>query len=465
MNLNKRILFSLLLAASSQPALANVIGSELQNFNAAPSVSDAVTVSSGRTLGEGRFSLGIFANSAANSLPYFRQDEGGNRDRYKKMNDVVTAVDFQIAYGILDNWDLSLSIPSIVAQSVKDKSAYHGEFDRLGNTELRLGSKVQVVKSDRFQMAIAATANYNRVEGNPYTGNVRFPGMSLELTTSTQLGPIDWSVNVGHRWRKSKADAEIRATLPIDPAGDQWLASTGIALDLPGTDADLMAEVYGAYAEHVISDFSSRKNSIVEAVLGFRKPLPYDLQFHAGVGSEINHSESSADLRVYLGLRWMIDTKRKKEPEAITVVQAPVKALASTGVLHRPADLVLELDDVFFKFDSTQFREAKAQAVLDQLTAALKARPIERVIIEGYACALGTDDYNFDLSDHRAERVERVLIEQYHVSPEKLVTVGFGETHAKYDNSKEVTRMNNRRVTFRIYYQTELNASSQNVAH
>ncbi|RYZ59136.1 MAG: OmpA family protein [Proteobacteria bacterium] len=423
MKLNKTVLL-LSIALSAQKAQANVVGSELQNFNAAASIVDGVTVSSGRTLGQGR--------------------------------------------GVTDRWDLSLSVPSIIAQSVRDKDDYHGEFDKLGNTELRFGTKYQFIKTEAFQLALQASANYNRVEGNPYTGNVKFPGMSLELATSTQLGIVDWSVNVGHRWRKSEADPEIRAQLPIDPSGDQWLASTGVIIDLPKTDIDLTAEVYAAYAEHVISNLSSRKNSIVETVFGFRKPLFKDFQFHAGVGSEVNHSASSADFRVYLGLRWMIDTRPAPKEEVITIVEKPVVQLASTSsgsVLSRPADVVLELEDVFFKFDSTQFRDAKAQLVMDQLGDALKARPIERVIIEGYACALGSDDYNFDLSDHRAEAIERMLIEQYRVSPEKLVTVGWGETQPKYDNSKESTRMNNRRVTFRIFYKTETASGSQNVAH
>jgi outer membrane protein OmpA-like peptidoglycan-associated protein len=466
MKLNKSV-FLLSLAIFTPNALANVVGSELQNFNAAAGVLDGVTVSSGRTLGEGKFSLGLFANTAINSLPYFQSEEG-NRDRNKKVNDTVSALDFQIAYGVTDRWDLSLSVPSIVAQSVRDKSDYHGEFDKLGNTEVRFGTKYQFVQTDLFQLAVQASANYNRVEGNPYVGNVKFPGMSLEIASSTQLGIVDWSVNIGHRWRKSQAEPEIRAQLPIDPSGDQWLASTGVIVDLPSTDVDLTAEVYAAYAEHVISNLSSRKNSIVETVFGFRKPLFKDFQFHAGVGSEVNHSASSADFRVYLGLRWMIDTKRAAKEQAVTIVEKPLVQLASTGsssVLSRPADVVLELQDVFFKLDSTQFRDPKYQRVIDQLGDALKARPIERVVIEGYACALGSDDYNFDLSDHRAEAIERMLIEHYRVSPEKLVTVGWGESRPKYDNSKEATRMNNRRVTFRIFYKAETPAGSQNVAH
>ncbi len=449
-------------AVSSATAWANVIGSELQNFNAAPSIEDGVTVSSARTLGAGRFSLGLFANQARNTLPYFDTTVGNNPDRDGKNTDTVTGLDAQIAVGLMDRWDLFLSIPSIVDQRIHDKEHYHGQFGRLGNTELRLGTKVQLIAAESFQLALQGNINYNRTDGNPYTGNIRWPGGSFEVVTSTQFGPVDWLLNVGHRWRYSEADQEIRIQLPIDPAGDQWLASTGVGIGLPATDLKIMAEIYGAYAEHVISDLSSRKNSIVEATLGIKKPLPYDLEFHAGVGREVSHSESSADFRVYAGLRWAFGSKTVKHEE-VTVAPAPLVTEAPVSIVNRAPDRILTFDDVFFKFDSTEFREAKAQETLAQLQGALSEHPVERVIIEGYTCSIGGDEYNFDLSDRRAETIEQILIHDYHIAPEKLVTVGWGKTHAKYDNSQEVTRMNNRRVTFRIFYQKD--SSGQNVAH
>ncbi|MES2745610.1 MAG: OmpA family protein [Bdellovibrionota bacterium] len=459
MNRNTLIGSSLLatLLLSNQPALANVTGSELQNFNAAPSVQDGATVSSARTLGQGKFSLGLFANTAINSLPYFREAGQPNRDRRKKINDAVTAIDAQLAFGILDNWDVSISVPSIVDQSVSNKTDFHGEFTRQGVTELRFGTKVQLLKYEYLQLAAVGTANYNMTEDNPYVGDVKLPGASLELALSTQLGIVDWSVNLGHRWRESKADLELRQQLPIDPAGDQWLASTGVALDLPGTDVDLLGEVYTAYHEDVISDLSSRKSAIAEALLGFRKPLPWDLQFHAGIGSELTHSQSSADYRIYAGIRWVFDAKpRVKEEAAKVVAPQPIVKVAQTSVLDRRADVTLEIDDVYFKFDSTEFRDPKYKENVLQLANALSAQPIDRVIIEGYACALGSEAYNFDLSDHRAEAIERMLISEFNVNPEKLVTVGWGETKPKFDNSKESTRKNNRRVTFKIFYEKNI---------
>ena len=90
---------------------------------------------------------------------------------------------------------------------------------------------------------------------------------------------------------------------------------------------------------------------------------------------------------------------------------------------------------------------------MEQLSLALREKPIERVVIEGHACALGTDDYNLALSDRRAESIERWLIQNQGVPPERLVTVGWGERQPKENNVTEASRMLNRRVTFKIYYQ------------
>jgi OOP family OmpA-OmpF porin len=75
-------------------------------------------------------------------------------------------------------------------------------------------------------------------------------------------------------------------------------------------------------------------------------------------------------------------------------------------------------------------------------------------VIEGHACAMGSDDYNFALSDRRAESIERWLIQNQGIAPEKLVTVGWGERKPKMSNAVESSRMMNRRVMFKIYYQT-----------
>lgn len=444
----------LLFLSFAQSAQANVVGSEHQNFSPSLSMVDVASVHTGRTVGRGRLGLGLFVNTAVNTLPYFNQEETDNRDRRKNLNDTITILDLNLVYGILDGWDISLAAPYIIQQSLQEDNQLHGYFSRLGHTELRLSTKVALASFWNVDLAALGHANYNRVEDNPYTGDVDWPSLSLEVAATMDFGLVDWSVNAGYRWHRGEADPELQAKLPIKPIGDQWLASTAVTLDIPATDLDIVGEIYGTYARQDFSAFSPRNPSVLEGLAGVRYPLGPDWQLHAGAGAEMRHAVSSADFRAYVGVRWMTDTRRHEIPlPAVTPAPtAPQPVFMSISDLN--PDAVFELEDVYFYFDSTAIRDPKGYEILEKLTAALKEKPIERVVIEGHACAMGSDDYNFALSDRRAESIERWLIQNQGIAPEKLVTVGWGERKPKMSNAVESSRMMNRRVMFKIYYQT-----------
>ncbi len=62
---------------------------------------------------------------------------------------------------------------------------------------------------------------------------------------------------------------------------------------------------------------------------------------------------------------------------------------------------------------------------------------------------IGSDAYNLDLSKRRARTVVNYLIKQG-VEPERVVTVGYGESRPLNDNSTDEMREINRRVEFVI---------------
>lgn len=454
---------------SARVAEANIIGSDFRNFNPSLSTADVTTVHTGRTLGRNRLGLGLFIDNAVNTLPYFNDPNFPNRDRQKSFNDYVTSAEPQIVYGVLDNWDLALAAPSVVYQSYKEDGQPHGYFSRLGNTELRFSTKVGLVAIEHFSLGVVATANYNRVKDNPYTGDIKWPSQSLELVSTLDRGGVEWSVNVGYRWRRDRSDPELRDALPINPYVDQLLGSTSLVFDLPRTDFDLVTELYGTMARNDVSQVSPRDASILEGQVGFRKPLPYNLQWHGGVGSELQHAVSSADFRMYTGLRWVVDLGSKKSEATEEKQPAPIAPapLVPVSITERNPDHTFELDEIYFQFDSTEIRDPAGYGIMEKLSQALAAGEIERVVIEGHTCALGSDDYNMELSDRRASAIERWLIEKNRVPPERLITVAWGEKKPKVKSKQEEVRRLNRRVTFKIFYTQPLPTakSPTSVAH
>ena len=91
---------------------------------------------------------------------------------------------------------------------------------------------------------------------------------------------------------------------------------------------------------------------------------------------------------------------------------------------HRPAvDL-----EVRFEFDSYRLTPM-AQAVLDNLATALTSdlAPYQ-FVLEGHTDAVGSDQYNLELSQRRAEAVQDYLRELYNIQPARLSAIGKGES-------------------------------------
>jgi outer membrane protein OmpA-like peptidoglycan-associated protein len=63
-------------------------------------------------------------------------------------------------------------------------------------------------------------------------------------------------------------------------------------------------------------------------------------------------------------------------------------------------------------------------------------------VVAGHTDATGSDAYNQDLSERRADSIKRYLVDKYSIPGADLVTVGYGETKLKDPNnpSSEVNR-------------------------
>ncbi|HEY1364999.1 MAG TPA: OmpA family protein [Xanthobacteraceae bacterium] len=101
--------------------------------------------------------------------------------------------------------------------------------------------------------------------------------------------------------------------------------------------------------------------------------------------------------------------------------------------------------EINFEFDSATIgRKATPQvaALGSALTSSdLKGRTF---ILAGHTDAKGTETYNQDLSERRAESVKRYLHQRYGIEPANLLTVGYGKTQLK--NSTDPLAAENRRV-------------------
>jgi len=106
------------------------------------------------------------------------------------------------------------------------------------------------------------------------------------------------------------------------------------------------------------------------------------------------------------------------------------------------------IEGIYFDFDSTILKPSSYPA-LDSLVMTLRQFPEYRVEIVGHTDSLGSDEYNLQLSQDRAEAVRQYLI-QKGMNATMLRAEGMGNSRPLRSNDSEEGRQKNRRVEFII---------------
>jgi len=104
---------------------------------------------------------------------------------------------------------------------------------------------------------------------------------------------------------------------------------------------------------------------------------------------------------------------------------------------------------LMFDVDSYALRPATKQN-LAELATTLNEYENTNILIEGHTDATGSDEYNQQLSEQRANAVTNYLLAQGVSSP-RFTTQGYGESQPIADNSTTAGRQQNRRVEVAIY--------------
>ncbi len=155
-------------------------------------------------------------------------------------------------------------------------------------------------------------------------------------------------------------------------------------------------------------------------------------------------------------LRYQQLGARSKE-KVVIVASEPMVDEKVVAAAAEPKVIILAFEDVHFDFDKSTLKP-EAQAILKRNVQLLKDNPNAKVRIAGYTSASGTEAYNQKLSERRAKAVQEYLINEGVVSPDRLSTIGYGESNpAMYEAApKELystAAKANMRVLFEITVQ------------
>jgi OmpA-OmpF porin, OOP family len=96
----------------------------------------------------------------------------------------------------------------------------------------------------------------------------------------------------------------------------------------------------------------------------------------------------------------------------------------------------------------------KAKEALDQLAGSLTTTKGYILALEGGTDSVGSSDYNYNLSQRRANSVIQYLASKYNVPAHKIYVIGLGKDKPVEDNKTKAGRADNRRVDVRLMTNT-----------
>jgi outer membrane protein OmpA-like peptidoglycan-associated protein len=132
---------------------------------------------------------------------------------------------------------------------------------------------------------------------------------------------------------------------------------------------------------------------------------------------------------------------RDQATQQTAALQSELDALKA-----KPTDrgLVLTLGDVLFDTGRAELNPG-AYRNLDQLVQFLTQHSERRVEIDGYTDSVGTDSFNLDLSQRRADSVKSVLVSRG-IDSTRIASRGYGKDFGVASNTDAGGRQLNRRV-------------------
>lgn len=155
----------------------------------------------------------------------------------------------------------------------------------------------------------------------------------------------------------------------------------------------------------------------------------------------ISFSETQNNLLYTIGFSFLFGGEKARVAEAPRTVEKKVVIKASeprveekvAAVAIEPNVIILAFEDIHFDFDKSTLTPA-AQIILKRNIQLLKNNPNAKVRVAGYTSASGTEVYNQELSERRADAVKKYLINEGLITQSRLSQIGYGETNpARYE--------------------------------
>jgi outer membrane protein OmpA-like peptidoglycan-associated protein len=138
-------------------------------------------------------------------------------------------------------------------------------------------------------------------------------------------------------------------------------------------------------------------------------------------------------------------------PEALPAEMLDVEGLKFSGT-ETPEPSRIIPTKVLFQFDSSVVQDKYAPD-LAQLAGYIASEKPARVVIQGHACRIGTDEYNVKLSERRARAIVDYLVTRHGIDRDLFEVEAYGESRPEASNETEAGRIKNRRAATALFFE------------
>jgi OOP family OmpA-OmpF porin len=133
------------------------------------------------------------------------------------------------------------------------------------------------------------------------------------------------------------------------------------------------------------------------------------------------------------------------DPDLVKSAEAPIKKTPPVPATLAERVKYCTTLDIQFEIDRYAIQH-EYEASVDRLGAYLRKYPDTTAVIEGHTDEVGSDEYNMQLSQRRANSVVDYLVEHSGIDRSRLKAVGYGKTRPVADNRTEEGKRLNRRI-------------------
>jgi len=170
----------------------------------------------------------------------------------------------------------------------------------------------------------------------------------------------------------------------------------------------------------------------------------HDVDARAQAG--ISHAQGAADTATQNA-----QSASKSATDATTAANDAVHRADSLDSVVKGLDNYKQVSDVSvtFHFDKSVLT-ANDKAQLDSFAATLGAQKSYILEVTGGTDSAGPAQYNYDLSQRRADAVVQYLAAKYNIAPHRFYLIGIGKDQYVASNSTPEGRKENRRVRVQL---------------